>query len=533
MTGQLVGELGDRREPALAQRRSMVGQPLSGALPSGGRHAVAHGRGSNGSAGPGCRGAELVHQREQAGEVLRWDGLDLVDQSERHRPEVRRVVARRRREHQAGRPADRRDQAAGHDVCRRRLGDGRHHRRAARPGQEVSPRSRRRASWTCCSPPVSGSRWRWWRWRSPTSAFSARSFTGSQAGVITDAEHGKAKIIDVTPGRITQALADGHIAIVAGFQGVSQDTKDITTLGRGGSDTTAVALAAALKADVCEIYTDVDGVFTADPRIAADGPQAGPVSPARRCSSWPPTAPRSCTCAASSTPAGTASPSTCARRSPTRGHLDPRNPYGPGSDRGSPDHRRRRPRPQRGQDHRRRRARRAGQGGRHLHGVADAGINIDMIVQNVSAVATGRTDISFTLPSRATAPGRCRRCRAQADDRVRGAALRRPDRQALARRRGHAHQPGHLGEALPGARRRRHQHRDDLDLRDPHLGGHRADQLDAASARPTPPSSSTPTRARPSSTEGRADERWYAGQSRCRRRDRPGRRCRAADPRRA
>jgi aspartate kinase len=96
---------------------------------------------------------------------------------------------------------------------------------------------------------------------------SARSFTGSQAGVITDSSHGRARIIDVTPGRITEALTAGHIAIVAGFQGVSQDTKDITTLGRGGSDTTAVALAAALDAEVCEIYTDVDGVYTADPRI--------------------------------------------------------------------------------------------------------------------------------------------------------------------------------------------------------------------------------------------------------------------------
>ena len=95
----------------------------------------------------------------------------------------------------------------------------------------------------------------------------ARSFTGSQAGVITDAEHGRARIIDVTPGRISTAIAEGYIPIVAGFQGVSQTTKDITTLGRGGSDTTAVALAAALGADVCEIYTDVDGIFTADPRI--------------------------------------------------------------------------------------------------------------------------------------------------------------------------------------------------------------------------------------------------------------------------
>jgi aspartate kinase len=97
--------------------------------------------------------------------------------------------------------------------------------------------------------------------------FEARSFTGSQAGVITDSTHGKARIIDVTPGRISGALADGAVPIVAGFQGVSQDSKDITTLGRGGSDTTAVALAAALGAPTCEIYTDVDGVFTADPRI--------------------------------------------------------------------------------------------------------------------------------------------------------------------------------------------------------------------------------------------------------------------------
>ncbi|WP_374024034.1 aspartate kinase [Mycobacterium sp. HNNTM2301] len=95
----------------------------------------------------------------------------------------------------------------------------------------------------------------------------ARSFTGSQAGVITTGTHGNAKIIEVTPGRLQAALDEGRIVLVAGFQGVSQDTRDVTTLGRGGSDTTAVALAAALHADVCEIYTDVDGIFTADPRI--------------------------------------------------------------------------------------------------------------------------------------------------------------------------------------------------------------------------------------------------------------------------
>jgi aspartate kinase len=97
--------------------------------------------------------------------------------------------------------------------------------------------------------------------------YDARSFTGSQAGMITDAQHGAARIVDVTPGRIRDALDEGAIAIVAGFQGFNRDTKDITTLGRGGSDTTAVALAAALGAEVCEIYTDVDGVFTSDPRV--------------------------------------------------------------------------------------------------------------------------------------------------------------------------------------------------------------------------------------------------------------------------
>ncbi len=94
----------------------------------------------------------------------------------------------------------------------------------------------------------------------------AASYTGSQAGIITDTQHGRAKIVDVRPGRILEALADGKVVIVAGFQGVST-SQDVTTLGRGGSDTTGVALASALRADACEIYTDVEGVFTADPRV--------------------------------------------------------------------------------------------------------------------------------------------------------------------------------------------------------------------------------------------------------------------------
>lgn len=95
----------------------------------------------------------------------------------------------------------------------------------------------------------------------------ARSYTGSQAGMVTDARHGSARIVEVAPKRVREALDDGAVAIVAGFQGFNRTTGDITTLGRGGSDTTAVALAAALGSEVCEIYTDVDGVFSADPRV--------------------------------------------------------------------------------------------------------------------------------------------------------------------------------------------------------------------------------------------------------------------------
>lgn len=97
----------------------------------------------------------------------------------------------------------------------------------------------------------------------------AASFTGSQAGLITDSTHGKARIMEVSPQRVRRAIDRGFVAIVAGFQGMSKESKNITTMGRGGSDTTAVALAAALGADVCEIYTDVDGVYTADPRVVA------------------------------------------------------------------------------------------------------------------------------------------------------------------------------------------------------------------------------------------------------------------------
>ena len=227
----------------------------------------------------------------------------------------------------------------------------------------------------------------------------ARSFTGSQAGVITDAEHGKAKIIDVTPGRIEAALAEGAIAIVAGFQGVSQTTKDITTLGRGGSDTTAVALAAALKADVCEIYTDVDGIFTADPRIAPTARQIPQISYEEmlemaangakilhlRCVEYArrndmPIHVRS----SFSDKTGTwVIPADQVTKDPT---MEQAIISGVAHDRseakitivGVPD--------------------KVGYAASILRTLGDAQINIDMIVQNVSAAATALTDVSFTLP---------------------------------------------------------------------------------------------------------------------------------------
>jgi aspartate kinase len=232
----------------------------------------------------------------------------------------------------------------------------------------------------------------------------ARSFTGSQAGVITDSVHGKARIIDVTPGRIRGALDAGAVAIVAGFQGVSQDTKDVTTLGRGGSDTTAVALAAALDASVCEIYTDVDGVFTADPRIvpaarrltattydemlemAANGAKVLHL----RCVEYAkrfdlPIHVRS---SFSQRPGTIVAATWEDAIETTEKESSVEQPIisGVAHDRsegkitlvGVPDV--------------------VGAAARIFGTVAQAGVNVDMIVQNVSAAGTGRTDISFTLP---------------------------------------------------------------------------------------------------------------------------------------
>ncbi len=241
-------------------------------------------------------------------------------------------------------------------------------------------------------------------------AYEARSFTGSQAGLITDAQHGRAKILSITPERIQGAIADGAIAIVAGFQGVSRDTKDITTLGRGGTDTTAVALAVALNADVCEIYTDVDGVFTADPRIvptarklsvvafeemlelAASGAKVlhlRSVEFARR----------------HSLPIHVRSSFSTLNGTVVKGSIDAVSPqahedHQPGGDAGmeapivaaiaydrsqakitvvnAPDQ--------------------VGAAAKVFEIIAGVGINVDMVVQDTSAAGTERTDISFTLP---------------------------------------------------------------------------------------------------------------------------------------
>ncbi|MET9489403.1 aspartate kinase [Nocardia sp. NPDC006630] len=224
----------------------------------------------------------------------------------------------------------------------------------------------------------------------------ARSFTGSQAGVITTGRHGNAKIIDVAPGRVQNALAEGTIVLVAGFQGVSQDSKDVTTLGRGGSDTTAVALAAALNADVCEIYTDVDGVFSADPRIVADAQKLDTICYEEmlelaacgakvlmlRCVEYA----RRYNVPVHVRSSYTDKEGTMISGSMEDIPLEQAILTGVAHDRseakvtvvGIPDE--------------------PGYAAKVFRAVADAEINIDMVLQNVSKVETGKTDITFTLP---------------------------------------------------------------------------------------------------------------------------------------
>jgi aspartate kinase len=208
-----------------------------------------------------------------------------------------------------------------------------------------------------------------------TLGLEARSFTGSQAGVITDATHGRARIIDIRPSRIAEALADGAIPIVAGFQGVSQTTKDVTTMGRGASDTTAVALAAALNADACEIYTDVDGVFTADPRIVRTA-QRIPRSATRKCSRWRPAARKVLMLRCVEYAPRYGVPSTCGRLYHPARNLGPRaceRQVG-GNRGGAGHHLRGRARPERSEDHVVGVPDRVGEAARIFTAIAESGI---------------------------------------------------------------------------------------------------------------------------------------------------------------
>ncbi len=235
---------------------------------------------------------------------------------------------------------------------------------------------------------------------------SGRSYTGSQAGLITDSAHGAARILTVTPGRISSALADGAIPIVAGFQGVSHESKDITTLGRGGSDTTAVALAVALDADVCEIYTDVDGILTADPRVVPaarriprigyeemmDLAAAGAKVLHLRCVEYARRAGMPLHVRSSFTDLqGTwvldpSEPLPAAAATSEGETVEQPIIAGVATDLndckitvvGVPDQ--------------------PGEAAQIFRAIADAGVSVDMIVQNVSLAETGRTDVTFTCP---------------------------------------------------------------------------------------------------------------------------------------
>ena len=232
--------------------------------------------------------------------------------------------------------------------------------------------------------------------------FEARSFTGSQAGMITTADHGAARIVDVTPVRLREALDEGAIVIVAGFQGFNRDTRDITTLGRGGSDTTAVALAAALDADVCEIYSDVDGVFTADPRVVPRARKLDRISSEEMLE-----------LAANGAKVLYIRAVEYARRHGVLIHARSTFSSAEGTWVGNGRHPHNVPSGENMEEpvvagiaHDLSQAKITVVGVPDVPGkaaeifkiVAKAGANVDMIVQNVSAAATARTDISFTLP---------------------------------------------------------------------------------------------------------------------------------------
>ena len=291
---------------------------------------------------------------------------------------------------------------------------------------------------------------------------NAISLTGSQAGIVTDSSHTKARILDVRADRIREALGDDRIVLVAGFQGVSGDSRDVTTLGRGGSDTTAVAIAAALGADVCEIYTDVRGVFSADPRLVPDARLLRVVSFEEMLEM-----------AASGAKVLQLRSVEYARNHGIPIHCRSSFEDGPGTfvvsekrDDGETLGDSRDP-CRRGARDADRRSRRAGR--RRAASSApspSANVNVDMIIQNEPVSADQKADLSFTV-DRGDLRDRDRGARPARD--LRAARDRRADRQGLDRRRRDAQPPGRRRQGLPDPGRERDQHRDDLHLADQDL----------------------------------------------------------------
>ncbi len=296
----------------------------------------------------------------------------------------------------------------------------------------------------------------------------AISLTGSQAGIVTDTSHTKARILDVRADRIKTALDEDLIVLVAGFQGVSTNS-DVTTLGRGGSDTTAVALAAAVDADVCEIYTDVSGVYSADPRIVPDARKLDVVSFEEMLEM-----------ASSGAKVLQLRSVEYARNHGVRIHCRSSFEDGPGTFvvgeqetmehalitavthsndearvtlQGVPDE--------------------PGAAARIFAALADANCNVDMIIQN-EPLGDGRdgAELSFTVPREDVRAARRRARTDRRGARHRARRHRPRDGQGLDRRRGHEVASGRRREGLRDARRGGHQHRDDLDLADQDLLRH-------------------------------------------------------------
>jgi aspartate kinase len=288
----------------------------------------------------------------------------------------------------------------------------------------------------------------------------AISLTGSQAGIVTDSSHTNARIIDVRADRIRSALEEDSIVLVAGFQGVSTESRDVTTLGRGGSDTTAVALAAALEGEVCEIYTDVDGVFTADPRIVPDARKL-PVVSYEEMLEMASSGARvlqlraveygrnhgvriHCRSSASEAPGTLVVSEQETMEQPSVTAVTHSTGEARVTLTGVPDE--------------------PGVAGRIFGALADANINVDMIIQNEPVSHDGGADLSFTVETedleKAVEVIRIE------DSEI---GIEQGDGQGLDRRRRDAQPPGRRRQGVSGPRREPDQHRDDLHLSDQDL----------------------------------------------------------------